>query len=159
MATITRAKSRVANMIATRQEWGKVYSCKQVVPSVWEVSAAGHGGFVMPLTAVRSTTAREALRELGVVSTAVDTGRRFYWDRPRSSWYRDQLPDAEVAEWVVAEEDCDWALLVFAVSGFAEALAERGGSTVEAVVEMAAASVRRYREGPVGEALIAELDM
>jgi hypothetical protein len=159
MATIVRAKSRVAHAVASRQEWGKIHSCKQVVPRVWEVSAAGHGGFVLPLSAVKSSTAREALRELRVVSTMVDTGRRMYWDRPGSTWYRDQLPDAEVSEWVVAEEDCDWALVVFAVPGFAEALAERGGMPVEGVVERAAASVRSYREGAVGEVLIAELGM
>ncbi|MFZ4431656.1 MAG: hypothetical protein ACOYOQ_00515 [Microthrixaceae bacterium] len=138
--------SAQARRIATDQRWGDIHSCKKLASNlnVWEVSASGHGGLVFPLTAVPQ---HYRARLAGVTYTIVKDARmrRSYVDEPLSRWYRDQLPEADTVEWVVAEEDCDWAIPAVWVPGVADALAVRSGRTVAEVVNEAHDVLRRYR--------------
>jgi hypothetical protein len=119
MTTKPRTNSQLARSLVNQQGWGTINSCKATVPNVWHASCAGHGGLVAPLAAVNCDLTREALRSLNVVWTVWQVpGKKPYWDRPGSTWYGDQIrnwPGATSAEWVVGEEDCDWALVVAAL--------------------------------------------
>lgn len=123
---MSRTNSQLARSLAGQQGWGNINSCRSITPGVWHADCAGHGGLLTPLANVDDSITADALRALRVVWTVWQIpGRKPYWDSPGSTWYGDQIRNgsgATSAEWVVGEEDCNWALVVAAVPSVAAVL-------------------------------------
>jgi hypothetical protein len=123
--------------MAASREWPDVQRQVKIADGVYGFTCAGHGGIVAVIgVADLPEAAVQAARDAGRIEFAVfDRGRALYssggtYVTPRTApvYQQDSLreyaarrPDLESFEVWVAEEDCDWATVLYANDKLREA--------------------------------------
>lgn len=123
------APSRIARTLAA-QEWPEIQRQTRVAKGVFGFSCAGHGGMIAIIgVANLDASVVDVYRRLGKIETVKVYPRRWkldgtvtQWGLARMSWHgQDQLDrldtDARTVtyEVIIGEEDCEWALVVYAM--------------------------------------------
>lgn len=127
-------KSLGASKVRTvaRHAWGDVQSVKQIVPGVWGVDTAGHGGYVVMVGPNEPFQLNPALRDSRFIE--------MWWEQFGTN----------VLTGYVFEEDCAYAVLLLAHPELIEASERKGYTAPGYTVERARETAQLYFPGVVG---------